>query len=330
MRAVQSADFAIGEFKILNRLLFFHGRNSYIRNSECIFYFFYKNLVFTLVLFVYGFYCNFSGQTIIDDWYIAVFNIIFTSLPLGARACFDYDVKPDDGYVISKLIPFLYEETRDNPIFTVPIYLFYVIKAIIHCLINYFFVIYSVNRSPIDKDGYMGCLWFISVIIYTNVILIVTFDLFIDTRYHTWIHFVLLFGTGIILYIIFLIVVHNWSLFHSYASIIGSISSSLFWLDIIFVTLFCVLIDYTILSIKYIFIPNLGRTLQILYNKYGILNNDKHLPQYIKDKLYLTNYYNEINQNKYKNMLNKEDMNNIEEIINNDNSMTVMSNYKFH
>ena len=67
-----------------------------------------------------------------------------------------------------------------------------------------------------------------------------------------------------------------------------------------------------------------------MYNKYGILNNNKYLPQYIKDKLYLTNYYNEINQNKYKNMLNKEDMNNIEEIINNDNSMTVMSNYKFH
>jgi magnesium-transporting ATPase (P-type) len=209
MRAVQSADFAIGEFKILNRLLFYHGRNSYIRNSECIFYFFYKNLVFTLVLFIYGFYCNFSGQTIIDDWYIAVFNVIFTSLPVGVRACFDVDVKPTDGYVISKLIPFLYEETRDNPIFTVPCFIFYIIKATVHCLINYFFVIYTVNRIPIDNDGYIGCIWFMNVTIYTNIILIVTIDLFIYTRYHTWIHFVLLIGTGIVLYVIFLIIVHN-------------------------------------------------------------------------------------------------------------------------
>ncbi len=293
MRAVQSGDFAIGEFKILNRLLFYHGRNSYIRNSECILYFFYKNLVFTLVLFVYGFYCNFSGQTIIDDWYIAVFNIFFTSLPLGARACLDYDIRPDDGYVISKLMPFLYEETRDNPIFTVYNYILYTIKAIIHSLINYFIVIYTVNRIPIDDDGYMGCLWFISVTIYTNIILIVSFELFINTKYHTWINFALLIGTGIILYIIFLIIVHNWSLFNSYASIVGSVSASLFWLDIVLITYFCFLIDYTIISIKYIFIPNLVRTLQILYRKYGKLDSDIYLPDNIKEKLYLTDYYDE-------------------------------------
>ena len=296
MRAVQSGDFAIGEFKILNRLLFYHGRNSYIRNSECILYFFYKNLVFTLVLFVYGFYCNFSGQTIIDDWYIAVFNILFTSLPLGARACLDYDIRPDDGYVISKLMPFLYEETRDNPIFTFFHFIFFIIKAIVHCLINYFFVIYSVNRIPIDNDGYMGCLWFISVTIYTNIILIVTFDLFIDTKNHTWINFVLLIGTGIILYIIFLIIVHNWSIFNSYASIIGSVSSSLFWLDIILITGICFLIDYAIKAIKFKFFPNLGRNLQILYKKYGKLDTDEHLPDNIKEKLNLTDYYSEKKQ----------------------------------
>ena len=34
MRAVQSGNYAIGEFKILRRLLLFHGRNLYIRNSQ--------------------------------------------------------------------------------------------------------------------------------------------------------------------------------------------------------------------------------------------------------------------------------------------------------
>ena len=319
MRAVQSGDFAIGEFKILNRLLFYHGRNSYIRNSECIFYFFYKNLVFTLVLFIYGFYCNFSGQTIIDDWYIAVYNMLFTSLPLGARACLDYDIRPDDGLVISKLMPFLYEETRDWPIFTVSNYILYMIKALIHCFINYFIVIYSVNRIPIDDDGYMGCLWFISVTIYTNIILIVSFDLFIDTRYHTWIHFVLLIGTGIILYIIFLLIVHNWSIFNSYASIIGSISASLFWLNIVLITCICLIIDYAILSIKYIFIPNLARTLQKLYNKNGKLDNDIYLPDNIKEKLSLTDYYNEKNNEII--ITDKHIMNNYVKNTDNNNSL---------
>ena len=296
MRAVQSADFAVGEFKILNRLIFFHGRYSYIRNSECILYFFYKNLVFTFVLFLYGFYCNFSGQTIIDDWYISVFNLFFTSLPLGARAILDYDVKPDDGYVISKLLPFLYEETRDNPIFTLFNFILYVIKALIHCFLNYFIIIYTVNRIPIDDDGYMGCLWFISVLMYSNIILIVTFDLFIYTRYHTWINFVLIIGTSIILYIIFLVIVHNWDLFNSYASIEGSVSASLFWLNLILVTFFCIMIDFAIKAAKYIFFPNLSRTLQILYTKYGRLDTDEHLPYSIKQKLNMTDFYSNGNQ----------------------------------
>ena len=312
MRAVQSGDFAIGEFKILNRLLFYHGRNSYIRNSECILYFFYKNLVFTLVLFIYGFYCNFSGQTIIDDWFISLFNLIFTSLPLGARACLDYDIRPDDGYIILKLMPFLYKETRDYPIFTFCNFLLHILKATIHCLINYFIVIYSVNRIPIDKDGYISCLLFLSVTIYSNIILIVTFDLFIYTKYHTWINFALLIGTSIILYIVFLIIVHNWSIFNSYASINGSVSSSLFWLNIILITYICFLIDYAILSIKYIYIPNLGRSLQILRLKYGKLDSDQYLPYNIKEKLMLTDYY-ENNQYKINNNIDNDTKINVDD-----------------
>ena len=101
--AVQSGDYAIGEFQYLTPLLFFHGRTNYIRNSECNKYFFYKNFVFTLVQFLYGFYCNFKGQTIIDDWFITTFNLIFTSLPLAIRALLDHDLKPGDDEIVNKM-----------------------------------------------------------------------------------------------------------------------------------------------------------------------------------------------------------------------------------
>jgi P-type E1-E2 ATPase len=48
MRAVQSGDFALAEFRFLWRLLLVHGRWNYLRNAELILYFFYKNIVFTL------------------------------------------------------------------------------------------------------------------------------------------------------------------------------------------------------------------------------------------------------------------------------------------
>ena len=128
MRAVQSSDYAIGEFQFLRTLLLFHGRTNYIRNAECVMYFFYKNFCFTLLQFIYGFYCNFTGQTIIDDWFISFYNLLFTSLPLGARALLDHDVKPSDGRIVNQLLPFLYYENRDNPIFTIPKFILNLLK----------------------------------------------------------------------------------------------------------------------------------------------------------------------------------------------------------
>jgi phospholipid-transporting ATPase len=91
-RAAQSADVALGEFKYLWRLILHHGRLNYLRNSEMILYFFYKNLVMTLPHFLFAFNNGFSGQTIYDDWYIALFNMGFTAWPLAWRAMLDQDV----------------------------------------------------------------------------------------------------------------------------------------------------------------------------------------------------------------------------------------------
>ena len=45
LSAVQASDVAIGEFKILKRLLFYHGRNNLYRISKMILYFFTKELI---------------------------------------------------------------------------------------------------------------------------------------------------------------------------------------------------------------------------------------------------------------------------------------------
>jgi phospholipid-translocating ATPase len=57
-------------------------------------YFFYKNLVMTLPALIYAFYAGFSGQTLYEDYYIALFNLVFTNQPLLYRAMLDFDVSP--------------------------------------------------------------------------------------------------------------------------------------------------------------------------------------------------------------------------------------------
>ena len=75
-----------------------HGRWNYIRVSEMILYFFYKNMLFTVPQLVLAFYCAFSGTTLFDDWYISLYNLFFTSLPLVIRGVFEQDVN----YVFKK------------------------------------------------------------------------------------------------------------------------------------------------------------------------------------------------------------------------------------
>jgi phospholipid-transporting ATPase len=67
-QAARSADYAIGQFRFLKDLLFFHGREAYRKNSFLVIYMFYKNILFVTPLFVFGFLNGFSGQTFYDKW----------------------------------------------------------------------------------------------------------------------------------------------------------------------------------------------------------------------------------------------------------------------
>lgn len=61
-QAAFNSDYAISQFKYLKRLIFVHGRNSLLRNSYFIYFFFFKNVLFTLSQLWFCFFSGFSGQ----------------------------------------------------------------------------------------------------------------------------------------------------------------------------------------------------------------------------------------------------------------------------
>ena len=314
MRAVQSSDYAIGEFRFLHSLLLFHGRTNYMRNAECILYFFYKNFVFTFLQFIFGFYCNFTGQTIIDDWLITLFNLLFTSLPLGARALLDHDVKPDDSDIIYLMLPFLYLENRENPIFTLKKFFLTLVKGTLHSLINFFWVIYMLDES-IDENGKMGGLWFCSVNLFTNILIIVSINLLIYTRYHTWINFVILLFVTFIAYIIFLLLFHRMIMFNSVGTMTVAFRSGRLWMNLIFVGGTCGLIDFFILGFNFIINPSSAKELQILLKKCNDMDkmNINEFPKNIREKLESYNEFQKEDDN-LKKEITQRNINNNEEL----------------
>jgi magnesium-transporting ATPase (P-type) len=53
-QAVMASDFAIAQFRFLTPLLLVHGRLSYKRITRMIMFFFYKNLLFGITIFIYN------------------------------------------------------------------------------------------------------------------------------------------------------------------------------------------------------------------------------------------------------------------------------------
>jgi len=88
---VSASDYAIGQFKYLKNLLFVHGRESYRKNSYLVCYTFYKNVLFVMPQFWFGFYSAFSGQVFYEKWIYQIFNITFTAFPPIIFAIFDQE-----------------------------------------------------------------------------------------------------------------------------------------------------------------------------------------------------------------------------------------------
>lgn len=95
MQAARSSDFAIGKFRFLHNLLFIHGREAYRRNGELILFMFYKNVLYVMVQFMFGFYSIFSGQTMYEKWIYQIYNVTFTGLHNMWYALFDLEFEKD-------------------------------------------------------------------------------------------------------------------------------------------------------------------------------------------------------------------------------------------
>uniref|UniRef100_A0A8C2XSE5 Phospholipid-transporting ATPase n=1 Tax=Cyclopterus lumpus TaxID=8103 RepID=A0A8C2XSE5_CYCLU len=148
MQAVLSSDYSFAQFRFLQRLLLVHGRWSYLRMCKFLRYFFYKNFTFTFVHFWYAFFCGFSAQTVYDEWFITLYNLVYTALPVLGMSLFDQDV--NDAWSFQH--PQLYVPGQLN--------LYFSKKAFFKCALHscysslvLFFIPYAAVHDTVRDDG---------------------------------------------------------------------------------------------------------------------------------------------------------------------------------
>ncbi|KAL4658946.1 phospholipid-transporting ATPase IC-like [Arapaima gigas] len=88
-QAVQNADFSLSKFHFLRKLLLVHGRWSYRRISAFLLYFLYKTSAFALVHVWFAFYNGFSAQPMYENWFITLYTVMYTAIPVQCLAIFE-------------------------------------------------------------------------------------------------------------------------------------------------------------------------------------------------------------------------------------------------
>lgn len=173
-QAAMASDYAMGEFQFLRKMLLFHGRINYIRISEMILYFFYKNFLFTIPQFFFAFNSGFSGQTLYDDWYLSLYNLVFTSLPLLFKALMEQDITVEDekDTFVRKNVCKTYYLGRESEIFNVFNFIVEIVRAFCAAVILYYLVYAVFERVPLHEDGFVADIWIISITQFTAIIFV--------------------------------------------------------------------------------------------------------------------------------------------------------------
>ncbi|XP_052732385.1 LOW QUALITY PROTEIN: phospholipid-transporting ATPase 10 [Vigna angularis] len=192
MQAVMSSDIAIAQFKYLERLLLVHGHWCYRRMSSMICYFFFKNIItFGFTLFLYEVYASFSGQPAYNDWFLSLYSVFFSSLPVIALGVLDQDVSAR--YCLK--FPILYQEGVQNVLFSWRIVLSWMLNGFINATMIFFFCTKAIEPQAFDEEGRTAGRDMLGVTMYTCVVWVVNLQMALAIRYFTLIQHIFIWGS---------------------------------------------------------------------------------------------------------------------------------------
>ncbi|KAH9818620.1 putative aminophspholipid translocase [Melampsora americana] len=167
LQAVNSSDYAIGQFRYLSRLLFVHGHWSYDRNSRLIMNFFFKEIIGISVLWFFQFWCAYSTTTYYEYTYLLFYNVFWTLLPVLAIGVFDQDIR--QRVLVS--VPELYSVGRDGTLFGLKTFAWYMLQGTYQGAVCYFFISFAYDTTSPRSDGFDVDIDEVSTVVIVAVII---------------------------------------------------------------------------------------------------------------------------------------------------------------
>ena len=144
------------------------------------------------------------------------------------------------------------------------------------------FVSVNIVNSAIDKKGYFRLIYGLIVLIFILIcILIVTIDLIVFTKYHTFLNFGLIFVITFFSIFYLFVIVQNFTFFNSYGTMNLAFKSIKMWLSLFLVSGTCFILELFSLSYDTLFVESVRNYLKLMddYEK----NDDENINENLLD-----------------------------------------------
>lgn len=265
-----SAEVELENFSQLKDLLLVHGYRNYSRLSRSVLLFLHKNLILTILTFVYIFVSDFSGTSIFNSSLLVAYNIFFTTLPIIVLGVSDEDLTYDQ--ILAH--PYIYNIGITNQHFNYRKLLEY----ILHALMKSFFLgllVCPIYTQILSEDGQVENLEIIGTVLYVSMVLSVLLHIAVETYSYSFIYILSQF-TSIVLLIVYLIFSTYAYISHQGSSIdLYGIGIQLQKCPIVFIVMLisplsCLLYSYAWKAYETIFNPGLVELIRDGVNIQGV------------------------------------------------------------
>lgn len=164
-------------------------------------YFFYKNVTFGFTLFLYEAHASFSGQPAYNDWFLSLYNVFFSSLPVIAMGVFDQDVSAR----FCLKFPLLYQEGVQNILFSWRRILSWMLNGLVSAVIIFFFCTKSLELQAFTGEGKIAGRDILGATMYTCIVWVVNLQMAVSISYFTLIQHLFIWGSVAFWYVFLLI-----------------------------------------------------------------------------------------------------------------------------
>ncbi|NXA05938.1 AT8B3 ATPase, partial [Sapayoa aenigma] len=185
LQAVQCSDYALAQFSHLQRLLLVHGRWTYLRICKFLRYFFFKTFAGLMAQVWFAFHSGFTAQPLFEGWFLALYNIFYTSYPVLSVGLLEQDVSAKK----SLEFPELYVIGQQDKLFNYRIFGVTVLHGVCTSLTSFYIALWAFedrvgSRAVGDYESF-------SVTVAVSALLSVLVEIVLDTKFWTALSFLM-------------------------------------------------------------------------------------------------------------------------------------------